>query len=123
MERQHMIRGSTPANYFTLPFEPPEGAFIRIVYAQGKDHEEEILFEIEDQNRIHVDGAEISVKLRQAETLKFDTTPVPQIDGTMPLPLKIQIGIETAGGDILWSNRVVTTVDYCLREDGAVKHG
>ena len=117
-----MRRGTTPTHTFTLPFDPPNGAEYRIVYAQGEDHKEKTLVEL-TTNRCTVDGRVISVKLQQAETLRFDCTPVYHSGGYSPLPIKIQLGIQTPGTDILWSEIIVTTVDRCLRKDGVVCDG
>lgn len=114
-----MIRGTTPHHSFTLPFDPPEGAEYRIVYAQGEDYKEEVLFEIETKD-CAVDGRKISVHLTQAQTLLFDITPHWQNGKFIPYPLKIQVGCKTPGNDILWSKIITTTVDRCLREDGVV---
>ncbi len=117
-----MIRGTTPTHTFTLPFEPPEGAEYRIVYAQGEDHKENTILEITTE-RTKVNGRAISVKLTQEETLRFDCCPVYSITGYAPLPVKIQIGVETPGEDILWSNIITTTVERCLKKDGVVCDG
>ena len=117
-----MIRGTTPTNTFTLPFDPPEGAEYRIVYAQGEDYKEKTLFELTTE-RCTVKGRAISVKLKQAEKLLFDSTPYYHSGGHSPLPVKIQVGVETPGGDVVWSFIVVTTVERCLRRDGVVCDG
>ena len=113
-------RGTTPVNRFTLPFDPPEQAEYIVVYAQGEDNEEEILFELQT-TRCTIEGRRISVKLTQEETLLFDCS-IPKGRRT-PLPLKIQIGIEAPGKDILWSDIIVTTVERCLKKDGVVCDG
>ena len=113
-------RGTTPINRFTMPFDLPEGAEYRIVYAQGEDHAEKILFELTTE-RCAIEGRRISVKLTQEETLLFDCT---IYEGRRdPLPVKIQIGIEVPGEDVIWSEIMVTTVGRCLRKDGAVCDG
>jgi hypothetical protein len=117
-----MIRGTTPRHTFTLPFDVPQGSEIRIVYAQGEDNKEVILFEL-TTGRCTVNGRQIQVKLKQEETLLFNHTPVFNNGKYAPLPVKIQIGVQTPGDDILWSNIVSTTVDRCLREDGRVCDG
>ena len=114
-----MIRGTTPINTFTLPFVPPDGTCFRIVYAQGPDYEEKTLFELTTK-RCTVDGSVISVRLKQEETLMFDSS-LHYYDGKhAPYPIKIQVGVETPGNDISWGDIIVTTVERCLRRDGAV---
>ena len=117
-----MIRGTTPTHTFTLPFDPPEGTEYRIVYAQGVDNEEKILFELTTE-RTTIHGRVLSVKLKQAETLLFDCRPIFHSGGFSPLPVKIQLGAQTPNEDILWSNIITTTVDRCLRRDGVVCDG
>lgn len=117
-----MIRGTTPKHNFTLPFDPPEGAEYRIVYAQGEDFKEKTLLEITTE-RIDVNGRVLSVKLKQAETLLFNCQPVYHSGGYSPLPVKIQVGVQTPGEDILWSYIIITTVERCLRKDGVVCDG
>lgn len=116
-----MRRGTTPKNTFTLPFDIPDGAEFRIVYAQGEEHKERILFE-RTTNRCTIEGRVVSVKLTQEETLLFDCTPVYYNGKHMPLPVWIQIGMEN-GKDVLWSDVIETTVYRCLRKDGRVVDG
>lgn len=117
-----MIRGTTPTHTFTLDFEPPKGTEYRIVYAQGEDHKENILFELTTK-RVTVNGRVLSVKLKREETLLFDCSPKWWDGKHEPLPVKIQLGVETPGNDILWSNIITTTVYRCLRMDGVVCDG
>ena len=114
-----MIRGTTPTHTFTLPFDLPVGTEYRIVYAQGEDHKEVTLFELTTK-RCTVNGRVISVKLKRRETLLFDCTPRWWDGKHEPLPVKIQLGVETPGEDILWSRVISTTVERCLRKDGVV---
>lgn len=117
-----MRSGTTPKHTFTLPFDPPADSEYRIVYAQGEDYKENILLELTTE-RCSVDGRVISVKLEQQETFLFDCTPVYHDGGYSPLPVKIQIGVQTPGADILWSNIITTTVERCLKKDGVVCDG
>lgn len=114
-----MIRGTTPRHTFTLPFIPPEGTCFRIVYAQGEDYKEKILFELET-DRCTIDGDKISVTLTAEETRLFDCTPHYCHGMYCIYPVKIQVGSRTPGDSVLWSNIIETTVDRCLREDGVV---
>ena len=114
-----MIRGTTPQHTFTLPFDPPVGCEYRIVYAQGEDHKEKILFEVETKG-CAVTGCAVTVRLTQEQTLLFDCTPHWQNGAYVPYPVKIQFGVKTPGGETLWSNIIATTVDRCLRRDGLV---
>lgn len=117
-----MRRGTTPTHNFTLPFDPPEGTEYRIVYAQGEDFEESILFELTTE-RCTIEGRKVSVKLKQEETLLFSCKPVFHNGGYSTPPVKIQIGAETPSRDILWSEIIKTTVERCLRQDGVVCDG
>lgn len=117
-----MIRGTTPTHTITLPFEPPVGSEYRIVYAQGEDYKEQTLFELTTE-RCTINGNVISAKLKREETLLFDCTLHYFSGKYSTLPVKIQIGVQTPGEDILWSNIFTTTVDRCLREDGVVRDG
>ena len=117
-----MIRGPTPTNEFERPFDPPDGAEYRIVYAQGEDYSERILFELTTE-RLTINGRTISVKLTHEETLLFDCSYVPRYGRRTPPPVKIQIGMQTPSNDIVWSDIIVTTVDRCLRKDGVVCDG
>lgn len=117
-----MRRGTTPTHTFTLPFDPPDGAEYRIVYAQGEDHKEKIILELTTK-RITINGRVLTVKLKQEETLNFDCSPVYHNNRHLPLPVKIQIGVQTPGDDILWSEIIETTVERCLRKDGVVCDG
>ena len=114
-----MISGSTPTNTFTLPFDPYEGTKYRIVYAQGENRKEKILFEKTTED-CTVNGRVVSVRLTQEETLLFDCTPHYLYGKCEPYPVKIQIGVESPGGDVLWSNIIETPPERCLKRDGVV---
>lgn len=114
-----MIRGSTPQHTFTLPFVPPEGCEYRIVYAQGENYKENILFERTTET-ITVDGSKLSIRLTSDETLLFNCTPHWHDGRLMPKPVKIQVGVKTPNDEVLWSNIIETTVSRCLRKDGKV---
>lgn len=114
-----MIRGTTPQHTFTMPVEMPNGTEYRIVYAQGEDYKENILFEVETKD-CAVDGCKVSVRLTKEQTLLFDQTPHWQNGVFEPYPVKIQLGAKTPGGETLWSRIITTTVERCLRKDGVV---
>ena len=114
-----MVRGSTPTHTFTFPFDLPYGSDYRIVYAQGEDHKEKVLFELTTE-RCTVEGRKLSVRLKREETLMFNCTPVWRGGKLAPPPVKIQVGVQTPGNDTLWSEIHHTTVDRCLRKDGVV---
>lgn len=114
-----MRRGTTPVHTFTLPYESQEGMEYRIVYAQGEDHKEKVLFE-RMTGTCEINGRTITLKLTAKETLMFDCTPH-HFDGKYEAyPVKIQIGAKTPMGDIFWSDIIVTTVERVLRKDGVV---
>ena len=114
-----MIRGTTPMHTFVIPFEITSGSNVRIVYAQGEDHKETVRFE-RTNDTITVDGNKVSITLTREETLLFDCRPQWHGGRCEPLPVKIQVGVSTPTGEILWSNIITTTVDRCLQKDGAV---
>lgn len=115
-----MKRGSTPTNTFTLPFAPPYGSEILIVYAQGEDHKESILFE-KTAKDCAIDGNVVSVRLSADETLRFDCSPHYHNGKYEPYPVKIQLGIKypnDTGADILWSDIIETPPERCLKGNG-----
>ena len=114
-----MIPGTTPTHTFTLPFTPPAGTNYRIVYAQGKEGLEEIVLELTTE-RCTVEGNSLFVTLTKEETLAFNSTLVWHKGRLMPLPVTIQVGVRTEGGDVMWSDIIETTVERCLRKDGVV---
>lgn len=114
-----MTRGTTPRHTFTLDFTPPDGSEFRVVHAQGIEYAETIVLELTTE-RFTVNGKTVSVELTRDESLLFDQTPYNQSGRYAPYPVKIQIGIETPDGSVLWSNIISTTIDRLLREDGVV---
>lgn len=114
-----MIPGTTPHHKFKLSFTPPVGSSFRIVYAQGSPYAERVILELAT-DRCTVKNNEVSVKLSSEETLRFDQKPHVYGSQYAPYPVKIQIGIETPEGSVLWSNIISTTIDRLLREDGVV---
>lgn len=114
-----MIRGTTPRHTFSLDFTPPDGSKFRVVYAQGTEYAEKIVLEL-TTNRCVVSGKTVSVELTRDETLLFDQHPYNKSGRYELYPVKIQIGIETPDGNVLWSNIISTTLDRLLREDGVV---
>ena len=114
-----MIRGTTPRNSFELSFTPPDGTEFRIVYAQGEDDQEKILFEKTTES-CTVEGKTVTVRLSAEDTLRFDCTPRWYKGILQPYPVKIQVGVRTPGEDILWSDIIETTPGRCLKRDGVV---
>lgn len=110
-----MRRGTTPTHTFTLPFEVPEGAKVRIVYAQN----ERILVE-HTAKECQINGAIVTTRLSSEETLRFDCREHYHDGKYQQYPVEIQVGIETALGDKLWSEIIEDTPDRCLREDGVI---
>ena len=114
-----ITRCTTPTHRFTLWFEPPQGSSFCIVYAQGEMNKEEVLFECCGE-RITLDGNRLLVTLTDEETAKFDCTPV-WVNGKLaPLPIAIQVGVQTLGGQKLWGDIIYTTVGRCLKKDGVI---
>ena len=111
-----MKRGTTPQHTFTMPVEMPQGTEYTIVYAQGEDYKENILFEVKTTE---CDGRAVSVRLTQEQTRKFDFTPHWQNGVLEPYPVKIQLGYKTPGNETDWCDIITTTVERCLREDVA----
>lgn len=114
-----MRRGTTPTHTFTLPFNPPKGCGLRIVYAQGPDHEERIVFERTGDD-IEINENVCKCHLTAKETLMFDCSPHWHNGKNEPYPVKIQVGLKTINGDVLWSDIFTTTVERCIRKDGVV---
>ena len=114
-----MKPGTTPVNTFTLPYELPSGTNYRVIYSQGEDYKEVILFERTTESCI-IDGKTLIVNLTDKETLLFDDTPRHFQGKYEPYPIKIQIGIQTPSGHKDWSNIIVTTVERVLRGDGLI---
>lgn len=110
-----MRRGTTPTHTFTLPFEIPEGAKLRIVYAQN----ERILVE-HTTSACQINGAVVTTRLSAEETLRFDCREHYHEGRYQTYPVEIQVGIATALGDKLWSEIIETDVERCLREDGVI---
>ena len=110
-----MRRGTTPVHNFTLPFTVPEGASIRIVYAQN-----EVIILEKTTEACSVSDKCVSVRLTDAETLKFDCSEHYHNGRHEPYPVEIQIGVKTPYGDKLWSEIITTTVERCLRKDGVI---
>ena len=110
-----MVRGSTPKHTFNLPFEVPEGACVRIVYAQN-----DVVIVEKTATDCNISGSEVVTRLTSEETLLFDCTPHFHNGRKEPYPVEIQIGIKTVTGDKIWSNIIETTVDKCLRKDGVI---
>lgn len=110
-----MRRGTTPTHTFTLPFEVPDGAKVRIVYAQN----EKIVLEHET-TACEISGAVITTRLSDEETLRFDCREHFHDGHYQTYPVEIQIGIKTPHGDKLWSEIITTDVERCLRADGVI---
>lgn len=110
-----MRRGTTPTHNFTLPFTVPEGSCIRIVYAQN----EQIILEKTTETCTVSDKC-VTVRLTDAETLRFDCSPHYHNGRHEPYPVEIQIGVKTPHGDKLWSEIITETPERCLRKDGVI---
>lgn len=97
-----MIKGTTPTHVFTLPFDMATVKTIQIVYAQNH------IVKLEKGNEdCTFDGNNVSIRLTQEDTLKFDG------DGYV----NIQVRVLTVGGDALASNIMKTFLMDCLSDE------
>lgn len=110
-----MVRGSTPKHTFYMPFDIPDGACVRIVYAQN-----DVVIVEKTATDCGISGSEVTTMLTSEETLKFDCSPHFHNGKKEPYPVEIQIGIKTISGDKIWSEIIETTVERCLRKDGVI---
>ena len=110
-----MRRGTTPTHTFTLPFDIPEGASVRVVYAQN----DKIVVE-RTTEACTVEGKKITVRLTDEETLRIDCSPHFHNGKYEPHMIEIQIGIATPNGDKLWSDIITDTPERILRKDGVI---
>ena len=97
-----MLRGTTPTNTFTLPFETSSIQEVTVVYAQS----DKVVFEKKTADCTMKDNV-ISVKLTQEETLMLDHA----------VNVQIQLWIKTTGNDVLGSEIIVVDVDKCLKDE------
>ena len=111
--------GTTPTNTFTLPIVPPTGTKLRIVYAQGEEYKEKVLFE-KTGNDIEVDGKTLQVRLKAEETRLIDQSPKWSNGKFEPFDVKMQVGIETTDGTIIWSDVISEPPGRVLKPDGVV---
>jgi hypothetical protein len=94
-----MRKGTTPTHVFALGIDAELVKDLRVIYAQqGRVVVKKALADCE------LNGGELTVKLSQAETLKFDSHKM----------VDIQIRVLTKGGDALASDIIAVTVDACL---------
>lgn len=121
-------RGSTPEHTFTLPFVVPDGASLRIVYAQedtmAPDGYRIILEKTEADCSVSTDGGTtiIATTLSSDDTLRFDCNKHYNAGRAEVPAVFIQIGVETVDGRKMWSKEIKTTVKRCLRKDGVIKN-
>lgn len=113
--------GTTPTNTFTLPFTPQSGSKFTVVYAQGEKHKEKILFE-KSGEACKIDDNKLKVRLEAENTRLIDSTPRwSRSSGKYaPLPIWMQIGIETPDGTTLWSHVIEASPGRVLKPDGVV---
>lgn len=112
-------RGTTPTNTFTLPFTPPSGSRFTVVYAQGEEHKEEILFE-KNGDDCKNEGNKLMVRLEKKDTLRIDSKPRWSHGKYAPFPVLMQIGIEAPDGTVLWSHIITADPGRVLKPDGEV---
>lgn len=97
-----MRRGTTPTHTFTLSIDPAVISKLRIVYAQMGN-----VVLTKTENDIKVTGNDVSVRLAECDTLKF------QCKQNVDIQLK---GL-TKGGDVLVSDIYTVPVARCLCEE------
>lgn len=92
-------KGCTCINTFAFPFAEDSVEAVRISYWQGGN----ILFNKELCDCAFSDG-EVSVRLNQEDTLKFDSSQI----------IKIQLKVKLVGGAVTKSNVIETITDEVL---------
>ena len=110
-----MKRGTTPLHVFTLPFQLPPDAEIRIVYAQM---EKELVERTTPD--CFINGNTVSVRLTDTETLRFNCHKVFWNGKLRTWPVEIQIGVKTCDGCKSWSDILSVEVERCLKKDGVI---
>lgn len=94
-----MIRGTTPAHTFTLPFDVSSIKEVKIIYSQA----DRIVF-CKKTEDCELEGMSITTHLTQEETFMFDCKKMVQI----------QLRILTTTGDALSTEVMEYTVKKCL---------
>lgn len=94
-----MRKGTTPTHVFALGIDAELIKDLRVIYAQ----QGRVLVKRE-LGDCTANGGEVTVKLTQAETLRFDANKA----------VEIQVRVLTTGGDALASDIVSVTVEECL---------
>ena len=97
-----MIRGTTPIHIFEIPFEVSLLEKIEITYSQKN----KIVLQKHKED-VGLSGTEITLKLTQEETLKFNTT-----DNVL-----IQIRVKTTSGEVLANEIILASVSQVLSEE------
>lgn len=92
-------KGCTCENTFSIPFVESDIAAIRITYGQKN----KVLFEKELEDCMFEDG-EVTVRLEQEDTLKFDDSQI----------IEIQLKIKLGSGSVIKSNIIQTYTDRVL---------
>ena len=94
-----MRRGTTPQHTFTLPFDTAEIEKIRVIYAQG-----DIVKVTKKETDCKLSENNITVKLTQAETLRFNHR----------MKTDIQLRVVTHDGEALASEIMSVPTCRCL---------
>lgn len=97
-----MIRGTTPAHVFNLPFETSLIQEVRVTYAQGGA---KVLEKTEADCTL--EDKCIIVELTQEETLKF----------TARVNVEVQVKLLTTAGEVMASKIQTVSVERCLNEE------
>jgi len=97
-----MIRGTTPLHVFKLPFSTENIEKVRVIYSQN--NKPVVKKELCDCT---LEGNTIKLKLTQEDTLELDCK----------FPVEIQVRVLMAGGDVLASFPLETSLYRCLEDE------
>ena len=101
-----MIRGTTPTHIFVLPEEMKETMFDALYITYQQRRKTVLEKTLDDVQR---DGATLTVRLTQAETLAFGR-------GCVTEPVYIQIRLKLDDGTAMASDLMKTSVQQILKE-------
>ena len=99
-----MIRGTTPTLQFTLPIDTSTLSCMYVTLAQRG-----LVVAEKDLTECDCDGADVSCKLTQDDTLRINAL----------YPVEIQVRVKTTGGDAL-ASQIVTMPAGRILKDGEI---